>query len=198
MHIQLAVHQSNTLLDTQWRPSQAMKKKNGGNPKAGTGPIVIPSSTKQNAPSLPRICRWNKLNLLEASSGDRGGFWLLHRFTTGSVMVRLQCSSKITLWITARTLWSDTWFLREVLYYLCSYRVIALPAQLYIEGLWSSDMIRDMIKINYIAIYRARRVPGNAISAWPLQHLLCQLSGFTNSRVDVDPRRGFCGVKALG
>ena len=97
MHIQLAVHQSNTLLDTQWRPSQAMKKKNGGNPKAGTGPIVIPSSTKQNAPSLPRICRWNRLNLLEASSGDRGGFWLLHRFTTGSVMVlvRLQCSSKM-------------------------------------------------------------------------------------------------------
>ena len=94
MHIQLAVHQSNTLLDTQWRPSQAMKKKNGGKPKAGTGPIVIPSSRKQNAPNLFRTWRWMKLNLLKASSGVRGGFWVLHRFTTGSVMASVVPSRK--------------------------------------------------------------------------------------------------------
>lgn len=85
MHIQLAVHQSNTLLDSQCRPNQARKNKNGGSPKAGTGPIVIPSNRKHNAPKLFRIHNWMKVNLFKASTGAREGFWVLHTFTIGSL-----------------------------------------------------------------------------------------------------------------
>lgn len=94
-HIQFAVHQSNTLLESQCRPSQARKKKSGGSPNAGTGPIVTPSSTKQNAPKLFRIHRWMKLNLLKASFGARGGFCEWHRFTTGDWEVLCSMCSSI-------------------------------------------------------------------------------------------------------
>ena len=84
-HIQFPVHISKNLLIAQCAPSQAERNRNGGIPTTGIVPMVTATRQKHTTPTLPRMRRWMKLNLLSASPGGRGGFWFSQTSTTGSV-----------------------------------------------------------------------------------------------------------------
>ena len=83
IHIQVPMHTSQNFLTGQWTPSQAERTRMGATPISGRAPIIIATMAKHSVPKLFRMWRWMKLNLLLASPGARGGFWVSHTSTTG-------------------------------------------------------------------------------------------------------------------